>query len=410
MPFYWLNFPVPSSCEAIVGSSYSNRFTSSIQQRVAGIVWYRCTGSPFPNKVYLADPAAPNTPVWTWTPSPTDWVSMGGNWYRLPNVSPYDPVVPANQERAITAYAENVGTLVPSTDQTVTPTEYLTLGNAYTQGADAWLPANQATAGTHYVVSPYFGTAPQYLEPPGPDPAANTLGELAIWLQHGNPLLRADSLAKLAYDWLQADRVLLDAIKAKTDVLPFPLNLLTDTWLQAREDDIDSILAQVANLQSRLVGTTGGGGSAFFSSDGRQVAETVAELQDAVSAGPDLTQLREWLTLSPDLDDTSRWTSNGVVTGTGDNFVGLQADVYRVTLTAIPPKHPTHPLPGGAVWVPRIAWCSPQRNGANGWRHYLEFGDNLVHDRGVFMAGLTVYAGPGVDWSVNALILDRAAP
>jgi len=137
-----------------------------------------------------------------------------------------------------------------------------------------------------------------------------------------------------------------------------------------------------------------------------------AALSEAVDNLPtgltlELDVLREQLTLSPDVAEPGRWTLVNTTNGVGNGFVADQADMYRLSFTAIPPLMPQHDLPGGVLWLPRAGWCAPVRDGYVGPRKFLDFANNDVRWEGYLMHGLIVYLPPALEWQCGAYVLDR---
>lgn len=389
--------------------SCCNRFHTNSAITITGIQIAHRTGDAWPTYFYLwvVDNSSENSHA---IPPNSPWIDRGNGVWALPlvDLGYADFPVAAGKDVNVSLYFEGSNQYVglhAAPEPTEDPAVEFT--HRQYQGIPNKNPFNSAVDGTYYGIDieGYVGTGGPPI--PGVDPADTTFGELAIWLQHGNPELRPDSLPKLIYDYLGTMQVSIDGVATAVGNIPGLPAALTQAYLTNLSATIDQVLTEVDNLQSHIVGASGGGGSAFFSGDGRQVAETVAEIQDALAIGPASPLMREWLTLSPDLTDPLRWTNVGTTTGTGDGVVTDGADLYLVTITAIPPAQPQMAQANGDVWVPRMAWCSPQRNGASTWRQYLDFGANYVHDQAIYMGGLLINTGPGVSWSVDAMQLDR---
>lgn len=119
-----------------------------------------------------------------------------------------------------------------------------------------------------------------------------------------------------------------------------------------------------------------------------------------------LQRLREQLTLTPDPATDPRWTLTSTTTGTGWAFIPDGADMYRLTITNPGSLQPHIALPGGVDWYPRIGWWAPVRDGFVGPRGFIEFGMADLRWPAQRMNGCLLYLGPGVDWSIDALVLD----
>jgi hypothetical protein len=192
------------------------------------------------------------------------------------------------------------------------------------------------------------------------------------------------------------------------------LQALSDNLANALQMASDYVAGRTstyfADLKNRLIGASGGGGSAFYGPSGTQVAEGVetllAQNVDATQLGAEMAKLREQLTLSPDLTDTSRWRLVDTVEGEGDALVELQADLYRITLGDAPGAHGPQ-LIAGVEWRPRWGWIAPRAHGCYLQRQPLVDVSPIGVAPGLFMDGLLLYSHPGFTWSVEAFVLDR---
>ena len=217
-------------------------------------------------------------------------------------------------------------------------------------------------------------------------------------------------------------KVLLDAVDANVTaaknsinttnavlgVLPDPARTVGETVTHVEDFLLDHVQAWADSMQARITGASGGGGSAFFGPGGTQVAAGVEQLVSNISNGDYLVKLREWMTLSPDLADTTRWTQVDSVDGTGVVHCFTGADLYVVTATSIPAGQPAENLGGGIIWTPHLGWWAAERNAAAGQRRFLEFATSLCYEQGIYMGGLVVKSfNPGVGINILALVLDR---
>ena len=196
---------------------------------------------------------------------------------------------------------------------------------------------------------------------------------------------------------------LAGGLQGLSDSLAHTLQMASD-WLASGSTTI------FTDLKNRVLGASGGGGSAFYGPGGTQVATGVEQLLascvDPTVLGAHLALLREQLTLSPDLADTTRWTLVDTVTGAGDGLVDLQADLYTLTLTAIPAPQPQLSV-ADSTWVPRWGWVCPRVHGRFHQRQFQDVLPAVVTARELFMDGLLIHTEPAISWSVSAYTLDR---
>lgn len=237
-------------------------------------------------------------------------------------------------------------------------------------------------------------------------------GDLAAWLSsdNGSQLHETDGLP-----WLTKTAV--DAIKVVTDKLGASGSGNSLNWVKALWDLAgDFSDAEIGWLKGflakrdQLVGASGGGGSAFYGPSGTQVAEGVETLLASgitpTTLGAAIALLREQLTLSPDLSDTSRWTLVDTTSGDGDALISQQADAYFLSITAYPSTQPAHGV-AGTLWLPRWGWVCPRVHGHFAQRQFHDVMPTIVTSEGHFMDGLLIYTPPGFEWTCESYVLDR---
>lgn len=241
---------------------------------------------------------------------------------------------------------------------------------------------------------------------------------LADWFSEADATHRAgDGIPWDTWQTSLATKTVADAIQVITDKLGHggsgnDLDWIRGLWRLAGDltDAEIGLLKSLLDRKDQITGASGGGGSAFYGPSGTQVAAGVETLLGAnvspTELGAQLAVLRERLTLSPDLTDTTRWTLVDTASGSGDALVELQADLYRLEVTA-PSDPPSGPLVAGVAWHPRAFWLAPRVHGGFLQRQPLaDFGVNTVAP-GLFMDGLLLAIDPGYAWSVSAYVLDR---
>jgi hypothetical protein len=237
---------------------------------------------------------------------------------------------------------------------------------------------------------------------------------LTRWFDSGNDNTRQQELPWLTRLAVDANTILLDSLTTIAEGLetyqntmgPVP-GLYAGVLHQTTLDFIASTEAVLSVLQQRTLGTSAGGGSSFFGPGGTQVAEGVEAVKVSLENGLYQQMLREWRDLSPDLADTSRWTAGTPVHGEGDGLVDQQADLYLLTLTALPERQPIHDV-AGAMWVPRWGWVAPRVHGCYRERQFPEWTVNAITAGGLYMDGLVVYAHPSTEWTVTPWTIDRS--
>jgi hypothetical protein len=245
-------------------------------------------------------------------------------------------------------------------------------------------------------------------------------GDLSAWLST-DPAVQlhaTDGYPAVTDADVLATKLVVDQIKAVTDLLGTAPTDRAD-WVAklwrvfgAMSDaDLDAIGDAWLHSKDRLTGTSGGGGSAFYGPSGTQVASGVETLLGRSFTLDDLgaavALLREQLTLSPDLADTSRWTLVDTFTGNGDALINAQADAFFFTLTTIP--GPSEPMGiAGQIWEPRWGWVAPRVHGHFTQRQFQDVLPAVITSGNHFMDGLLIYAHPGYEWQCEPYVLDRS--
>lgn len=287
-----------------------------------------------------------------------------------------------------------------------TPPSPLAFGSPhslYHNGSGLTNPDNDPGAQA-FAVDIVFDTTAEH---PGGTGEPTLTGDLASWLVNTSANEhQTDGIPWLLKTELAATKLLVQgALDAFKDV-DGNVHSIGDLAKEMTPTLVAIVKLFFNRADTQLTGSTAGGGTAFYSSDSRQVAQTVAEIQDAITANVDIELLRERLTLSPDTEDMDRWQLVGTASGEGDGFVDMQADRYTVQWTDLPSGQPQHNI-AGAMWVPRAGWAAPVRGGFVGQRSYLDFLLNDVRWAPYLMHGLLIYAHPGHNWLVGAWVLDR---
>lgn len=248
-------------------------------------------------------------------------------------------------------------------------------------------------------------------DPADPVTAGNLANSLAAWLlATSENTHQADGLPWLTKALLQSTYDLVSGINTRLAPSGGPLTVLTDLYLNDLKTQIDAQTALDALVSSRLTGASGGGGSAFYGPSGTQVAEGVETLLASgvtpTSLGAALALLREQLTLSPDLADTSRWTLVDTTSGDGDALVSQQADAYFFSITTYPASQAAHAV-AATLWLPRWGWVCPRVHGHFAQRQFHDIMPTIITADGHLMDGLLIYTPSGFEWTCESYVLDR---
>lgn len=404
----------PPDSQASYSGAFGNRFNVGATTYVNNVYYYRRSTGANPDRVNIWD-LSTSTRVWTSTA--VNPGGLSGAWVDVV-VSPQLTLVTG---RDYLVEVAGSGSFVFSGWATSPPAisaGYTLVGARYGSGSPAGL-----VSGWELIA---IGVGSANTTGGGADSTGSTgtgtpvfTGDLPAWLSTDGAqnLHQADGLPWTTKSQVDLTKIAADAIKVVTDKLGHggsgnSLDWIVGLWRLAGDltDAEIGLLKALLDHKDQLVGASGGGGSAFYGPSGTQVAEGVETLLASgitpTELGAQLAVLRERLTLSPDLTDTARWTLVDTASGSGDALVELQADLYRLSVTA-PVGPPSGPLVAGVAWHPRAFWLAPRAHGGFLQRQPLaDFGVNTIAP-GLFMDGLLLAIDPGYTWSVEAYVLDR---
>lgn len=107
-----------------------------------------------------------------------------------------------------------------------------------------------------------------------------------------------------------------------------------------------------------------------------------------------------WCDTPFDLADP-QWTLVATVTFDDAIHWGEQGHVYLVTATTVPTDFPVNPLLGEDVLY-RFGWWAPRWGAHKGPRGFLDFEENLCHQNGQLMDGITIYLNRGGSCQLSA--------
>lgn len=170
-----------------------------------------------------------------------------------------------------------------------------------------------------------------------------------------------------------------------SDDLAHTLQMASD-WLASGSTTI------FTDLKNRILGASGGGGSAFFGPDGTQVSAGVeALLQRSTNAQVGFPAAPWTLVDESDWDDAIAWA--------------VPADLYVVTVTTLPAGAVDNGRAGVPVYY-RLAWWTPLNGTFAQERRWLDFASGHLIDPAGRMPGLllqTYQGGAGhlQAWTLN---------
>jgi uncharacterized protein DUF4082 len=402
----WDNFVGPPGTQATGSFSYEFglAFVCSATVHVTGIKWYYPGGgaTQVPSNLHLWDGTSHAQILATGAPS----TPASAGWQTVTLGTPVDLQVGSPYVVSVTwaashtfAYISTLPWLSAPLTWDSTPTR--TAGN---NGAGNYpgatfgtsVPAVDIAATTDNVTPPSGGTV--------------TSGDLASWLRDDadNSHKDTSALPGLPYttkllleavsDNIDQGNADIAGVKAVTDalgpVLPSWVTTLEDlaTWLN------DWNAGQYQALKDRLLGSSGGGGSAFYGAGGTQVAQGVEDVL-GILAAPTQQQPFHW----PVLTDPA-WEAVDSTAFDRDLWWEVPAHLYLAHFDTWPTRD-TQEVLAGNTWVRRLAWWASMKAANLGERRYVEFTDAQLADAGLFMDGLYLRGRPGTTGTVTAYLL-----
>lgn len=400
----------PSTSQPNTDYTIGNRFTVSATTNITGLRWWRRSTTqqekPLNLKLWGSNTLQPLAVVNV----PNDDGAVG---WQLSSLTGSVELV-SGDTYTVSAHWPNGPTWawIPLASRNAAPAPFTWATNArsYTAGADTF-PGNPDNVLVWMIDVQADGTLSGGAPTGGGASAGDVNNTLADWLiSTGDNTHQTDGLP-----WLT--RTAVDAIKVVTDKLGHSgsgnsLDWVLSLWRLAGDltDAEFGLLKLLLDRKDQLVGSSGGGGSAFYGPSGTQVAAGVETLLasgiTATDLGAAVALLRERLTLSPDLADTSRWTLVDTTSGDGDALVSQQADAYLFSITAYPSTQPAHGV-AATLWVPRWGWVCPRVHGHFAQRQFHDVMPTIVTSEGHFMDGLLIYTPQGFEWTCESYVLDR---
>jgi hypothetical protein len=243
----------------------------------------------------------------------------------------------------------------------------------------------------------------------GPGTGAPTLtGDNYAWLSADSAVNthQTDGLPWLTKQEVDLIKSIVDLIKTGVDNVP---KLSDPAWtnvlklwqiagaLTDAEIAAWNLFAQRAPAQ--LTGASGGGGSAFFSGDGRQVANSAAEAVDWGARQWHRTETSNWLVPVPGTD----WTLAATLDYTDPVAWDQPADAYVNTFTAWPVEV-DQALVAGRQWLPRAAWWAPITSTLTHERRFADLTPQLLHALPMRCAGILLVPRPGYAGTLQAYL------
>jgi len=219
------------------------------------------------------------------------------------------------------------------------------------------------------------------------DVSAVTDANLAEWLSSNSATNthQSDGLPWLTKAKVDAGLNLAGGLQALSDSLAHTIQMASD-WFAGGSSTI------FTDLKNRLLGASGGGGSAFYGPDGTQVSAGVEALLARSTNAQVGFPASPWaMTDETDWDDCIVWP--------------VPADLYVVTVTTVPPLIPDN----GRCGVPvryRLAWWTPLNGEFAQERRWIDFEKVHLVDPAGRMPGLLLQTYQGGAGHVQAWVLN----
>lgn len=366
--------------ESWLGYTFGTRFQVTASVDVHQVGYWRGSGGAGPQWIGLYGPGG--GVLWS-LPFPTDDGTAGWKWFTV------SPAITLSTASTYTVAANVQGSMgvgrnnTPST-RVAAPSPFLfddiPLHNIASSGPA--YPTDPLT--TVYMAFSVSTSAPAPPTPPGPGAGDPTLtGDLNSWLSSSSTVNthQTDGLPWLSKQQLDAIEALANLIKTGVDNVPKssdPLWLIASkAWqIAGALTDLEiaawNVFAQRAPAQ--LTGSSGGGGSAFFSPDGRQVAASAAEAVDWGARQWHRTETTNWLVPVPGTD----WELSDTIDFDGPLAWDVPADAYVCTFSTWPETADQETVVG-RLYLPRAAWWAPVTADLTHERHFCDLSPQVLH-------------------------------
>ena len=266
----------------------------------------------------------------------------------------------------------------------------------YTASSTMACPSNGDNS-EFYAIDVSLSTSP--LGGSGGSGVATLTGDLAAWLSADteNQEHQTDGLPWLTKQDTSAIATIVNNIPQATDTPWVTAGKLWQIAGALTDLEITAWNAFAKRAPNQLTGATGGGGSAFFAGDGRQVAQSAATAVDNTALL--LALRRNALATFPGIP----WVMADETAFTGPLVYGQEADAYVVHTTTIPPNRPST-LGDGAPWTPRLGWWAVRSGTIFGERHFFDFPSSILGDGSLRMPGVLIWPEDGASGTIQAWV------
>lgn len=401
------SFPNHDTSDAGEERTYAVEVACSQDGYLTGWRWARASdgGSP-PDGAAVWDVADTSSPVWVADAIPN---GSGAGWWEADIVGSI-PLLAGHTYRMALGYHNHVSGFAYQNSVSKPAGEFpvaltgTTSWTYYASGFLAYPATDRAASGQNLGIDLRWSSIPLVAPATGGDLDA----ALTDWLSDNENTHTAHGLPWTTKSVVDGHTATLASIEGSLSDQGATLDAVAgdvaDLHAKVTADGV-TLDAKIGPLET--YGSVGDKGVSAGVEIVRQQVATANTKLDALT-GTSFATLREQLTLSPDLLDASRWTLVSTTAGEGRGLVEDQADLYILTLTAVGGL-PTVDV-AGATWVPRWGWgIAPRVHGAYRQRQFHDYTPAAVTADGLYMDGLLVNALPGVEWAVDAYVLDRGA-
>lgn len=241
--------------------------------------------------------------------------------------------------------------------------------------------------------------APSGTPAPSPDYDTGIENAFVRWDSSGGDNTRPLGLPVLTKAVVDAINTTVNNIPEATDA-PWVTALKLWQIAGALTDlEITAWNAFAKRAPNQLTGATGGGGSAFFSSDGRQVAQSAALTLDAATLA--LALKRDALVSFPG----TPWVHTDTTTFDTDLAWPVEADLYVVTFSDLGSNR-VNTVAAGVDVSYRLAWWTPLVGAFTHQRRFIDTPSAHLWYDGTRMPGLLLRSGAGGTGTVEAWTYD----
>lgn len=400
-----VGYPNPANFNAPGDYSLANKFKPLSNGYLHRFYYYFPSSGPPPNRWFIFDMTA-NLEIWS-TTDDGDFPGHTPNQWAEAELDP--PIEVINGREYKIGYRLNPSGGVQGYQSSLAVSEPSCLDDVqHYFGAGQTSNPGSSTSNT-YGVDILFSTLSGGVDPDGGGGGASITAistELGTWLQHENPDLREDSLAKLSYDFLVAENAAIEEAIEKLDAsLAFlatvfgPAGAFTAGTLRVYLDNLSTTIENTLAVADGLIGARV---DSIYADTQAQRTEAAGQVAAAGVVNGILTYWAQGPgAMAPNTDPG--WTEVASGSFAGSFEVPERCDRVYITITSVGAGRATYEVGGRTFLTFPVPWF-PILGGHAGRYHTFMTTATVLYEPSVRMDGVFVKLPDDVEGTYSAVI------